>query len=1406
MATIEQIAKQELDDARAAKDRGSEAVEHYLSKVRDLAQARRYLKDDYTGRYPLELLQNVNDAIAQTGQRGHARFHVSDSALIVADTGGGFDDGNVRGILALGQSTKQPGEFVGYKGIGFNAVAEICQRPEIYSVKESFRLDPDYVRSQLEAVLGIDLTHHAFPAQLIPAPATHSGPDSAIVKELFESGFSTVIRLPLLPSIHRDVVANHLAEALNPTSLIFLPALVDLVVTGVPEPCHWSVDRHSQGHEEIVSINGHDGQTVWRVFSRAVALHSALTEPLGEEWSERQSTEVQVAIPVEPDGQPAISGSYPLHAFFPTEEQTGLGALFTADFVLEPSRKRLLGGPSATAYNHHLIAALANLFAGDCARIFARQFPASPRVVELFAPRGTADGHGGELMDACNEVLRRTPFVTTGTGNIAAPEAVALLPANAPDPGQLHRHLGNKELSGLVHQNIQGQRACRSLLANLGASKLSWDETIARLRHPPDGDIADYYGLLATSFGALRKAGWTDRNDFLAALRTRPCLRTTDGQWVIPGDRVFLPGKEQPELSALYAVVEVPDVPGLYDLLTELEVPRWSLKKVIDQVAIPVLADRSAAERERTEATALAFKYFSRHQGRTKHDATTHDVLVPVRGSGSELTLASAGEVFLGSDWTGLPRLEGLLTAASHYLFLQSPDQIQIFDPDFWRWLGVADHLTLDAVESPLGDRHAEFGELFRPHRSSQLWSQWSESEQTLEARQCPLGHPQSQGLVKSVHLPVLEVLCAKGDRELLADLWFELADSWDQMGLGASEASFQCFHGATHPKGRERTCPSLFQFSLENLDWVPAHLNGKPVLTRPGSCWEQVPQQLKALVPGVDRQLLGGNGKVLARHLGVITQEEVPVEALCQLLRELSRRETNPTEQTHRTAEWLVKVLDTQLSASPLDHREALEELPLPVLVGGHRSFAAHPWVAAHPDRVARLLVDYPILSASVVSEGSIKALELKELSSLDLREEVAERGTRPEWGHRLTRELGGRLAEVAAIAIHASPQKETGIIRRLRDLSFSGCEGFDLITRLGDLFDTEEDPGPVYLAEHSAEDTNQTSYAVVHITCDSDGKPENLYPLGGQLTSYLGIAKSHRDALSNVLYGEPNLVADVLDDRGIDNAEVTRLRWALSDAHEDDTSEYFELAKTSHVVETTAQSATVQQHEDGNLRSGSAQPSSPSLPTPNQARPAESPTPSSSPPPLAEVQPKQLEVVRAQIGVPGNTRSLAVPSDRDGEAARSNRSTRTASAWTPSGDEREIGSRGEEIVLELERSRAVRLGLDPDQVIWHAKEHPTAPYDIRGLTGDGGIRYIEVKSTDQSDPATPFMMSRPELEFAKANRDSYVLFRVSQALSLTPQYIEISDYADLVESFPDSLRATEYRIVLPLKYTRHI
>lgn len=1400
MAAFEQFANQELDAARAAKARGSEAVEHYLSRVRDLAQARRYLKDDYTGRYPLELLQNVNDAIAQTGEQGHVRFHLSDSALIVADTGTGFDDRNVRGILALGQSPKRLGEFVGYKGIGFNSVAEICLRPEIYSIQESFRLDPDYVRSQLETALGLDLQSEQFPAQLIPAPAPVDGPDSAIVEELLGAGFSTVIRLPLLPSVHQDDVANHLTEVIAPSSLIFLPALGSLVVTGVPEPWHWSIDRQSHGQEEIVLMNGSGGEAIWHVFHRVVQLDGALTQPLGDEWSQRLSTEVRVAIPVGDNGQPVVGGSYPLHAFFPTEEETGMGALFTADFVLEPSRKRLLGAASAKAYNRKLIMALADLFAGDCASLYARRFPGSPGVVQLYATRGTVDGHGGELVAACKEVLRNTDFVTTATGDLAKPGTLAMLPRQVPDPGQLHRNLESEELAGLIHQDIQGQQVCTSLLTELGTPKLSWATIIARLRHPSDTDITDYFDLLAKCFEILSKAGGADRNDFLAELRTRPWLRTTDGEWVVPGDRVFLPGNEQPESSSLYSVIDVPDVPGIDGLLTELEVPRWSLKSVTDQVAIPLLANPSAERHQRAEASGLAFRYFSHHQGRTRRVVTAHDVLVPVRSSGTELVLASAGNVFLGADWTGLPRLERILAATSEGRFLQSPDQVEVTDPDFWRWLGVSDHLTLDVIEPPRGERWLEISSPFDPHRSSRLWSQWFENEQTTTARTCPLGHPQSQGLTKSVHLPVLEELCATADRELLVDLWLELADSWDQTGLGASESWFRCFNSATHPTGKERSCPSLFQFSLENLDWVPAWLDGEPVLRRPGRCWERVPRQLKSLVPGIHRELLDGNGMMLARRLGVVTLEEIPVETVCELLRELSDQEAYPTEETHRSAEWLVKVLDGRLGHSQRDHREALAELPLPALVGGHRAFAARPLVAAKPERATRLVVDRPILSAPVLSEESIKKLGLEELNSLDLREEVLERGTRTEWGHQLTRDLGGQLPEVAAIAIHASPQMESRIISRLRNLSFSGCEGFVLITRFGHLSDAEEDPSPVYLAKYLPDDNSQTISAVVHITCRSDGKPKNLYSLGGQLATYLGIAKAYGDALSNVLYGEADLVADVLDDRGIDDAEVNRLRLALSSDGEDDVHEYVEHFRPSHQPGSTTQSLTAEEHQAGKRQTESAQSFSLSTALRNPEPVEGKPQASVSPPPLTEVQPVRLDLARPQAGVAGNAEVPAMPSGRADEKATSGESARKANARSPSGDESEIGIRGEEIVFQLERARALQLGLDPDLVVWHASEHPTAPYDIRGVTDDGHVRFIEVKSTKQSDPNTPFMMSRAELEFAKENRDSYVLVLVSQTLSVNPRYVEITDFVDLVELYPGLLQPTEYRVALPV------
>jgi hypothetical protein len=98
----------------------------------------------------------------------------------------------------------------------------------------------------------------------------------------------------------------------------------------------------------------------------------------------------------------------------------------------------------------------------------------------------------------------------------------------------------------------------------------------------------------------------------------------------------------------------------------------------------------------------------------------------------------------------------------------------------------------------------------------------------------------------------------------------------------------------------------------------------------------------------------------------------------------------------------------------------------------------------------------------------------------------------------------------------------------------------------------------------------------------------------------------------------------------------------------------------------------------------------------------------------------------------------------------------------------DREIGRRGEQIVLGMERERLVLLGRKPEEAVWAADLDPNADHDIRSVTADGDPLWIEVKAT--SERGGRFRWSRAEFDLARRARDRYVLYRIYQAGSLEP------------------------------------
>ena len=96
-----------------------------------------------------------------------------------------------------------------------------------------------------------------------------------------------------------------------------------------------------------------------------------------------------------------------------------------------------------------------------------------------------------------------------------------------------------------------------------------------------------------------------------------------------------------------------------------------------------------------------------------------------------------------------------------------------------------------------------------------------------------------------------------------------------------------------------------------------------------------------------------------------------------------------------------------------------------------------------------------------------------------------------------------------------------------------------------------------------------------------------------------------------------------------------------------------------------------------------------------------------------------------------------------------------------------RELGTRGEQYVLELEQMRLTGLGREDlvREIEWTSRDYGDgAGYDIRSFDERGEQeRFIEVKTTN-AGKYQPFHITRNEVAFSAQNAPNYQLFRVFQ------------------------------------------
>jgi hypothetical protein len=461
-------------------------TEELLQKIRDenigvyRSSASRLQEDvsneaeiahDYQGRLVYELLQNADDAMADSdGTDDRIVIRVTDDELWVGNSGRPLNEADVRGLCGIGASSKKSSgglrrASIGHKGMGFKSVLEFTRTPEVYSLTHSMAMDAD--RSTAPIVdLFEQLDRDApdqFPIMRLPWPVDDI-PD--YWEEAQEQGIKTLFRFPFGTKIDGKK-KSALVQALRDlpvTTILFLKHLervdIEIATTAVEGKSTWTLQRERNVAGSWLECEGLDASGLYRVFisTESASAWSFLLShnedvQIGTNrsglndhfWAGVELTEVSVAVletGEETDTLPLNWRHF--HLFLPTGESCPYGFLVNGAFTTDISRQEVRVADDATDYNSHLLRSAAQTFADTMLQPICREHGAV-RVLELLDRTGAPPAElsaAGVLHEALCRELADRPFIPSESSGALALKDVVVPPIiECEEAGMMFRSL-----------------------------------------------------------------------------------------------------------------------------------------------------------------------------------------------------------------------------------------------------------------------------------------------------------------------------------------------------------------------------------------------------------------------------------------------------------------------------------------------------------------------------------------------------------------------------------------------------------------------------------------------------------------------------------------------------------------------------------------------------------------------------------------------------------------------------------------------------------------------------------------------------------------------------------------------------------------------------------------------------
>ena len=382
------------------------------------AKPRRIYKRLYSNKthFVYELIQNADDSKSQ-----HLELQLDSNTLFVWNDGRQFNERDVRSICSLGSSDKDL-THIGTFGIGFKAVYNYTDYPEIYSGDERFRIR-DFIKPE-----GIDeMTQE--------------------VEKLVNEG-KTVFRLPFKNSLHQESDIEHLKDRLcdlsKERSLLFLRHLKKVEWKDERNTQTGSYSCHRYPYDRIQNIpenecvklveltgtlNGNDKPSeTFLVFRKKIHPPKDVIDKLleqAEDEEEQQSIQqsadqlqpIEVAFKLQDDRITAMDDNCVLFAYLPTQKETHLKFLIQARYQTTPARDNI-PEPSENPWNRWLVQETADFFPEILEQLKAEGL-LEPAFFNVLPLKRDVENEFKPIAEALQKAMQKRAFVPTQNGGYA---------------------------------------------------------------------------------------------------------------------------------------------------------------------------------------------------------------------------------------------------------------------------------------------------------------------------------------------------------------------------------------------------------------------------------------------------------------------------------------------------------------------------------------------------------------------------------------------------------------------------------------------------------------------------------------------------------------------------------------------------------------------------------------------------------------------------------------------------------------------------------------------------------------------------------------------------------------------------------------------------------------------------